>query len=352
MAKKRRLLAHHAAKPAGNHVDAQAETLATLIEYGPDEHDLRETCFTSLAQGQGFQPSHGTLWLNIHGLGNHALLQEVARRFKLHPLTLEDILNTGQRSKVETFEHYLYIVAKLARFDDASGCVLTEQISIVLGRGWVLTFQEHPSGTFGEVRDQLRKGAGQVRRLGADYLVYALLDKLVDRYFGVLEALGERVETLEDVVLESPKPEVLTHIHALRREMLYLRRALWPMREVLNALQRDDADFFLSETQIYLRDVYDHAVHLIEAQEMLRDMIGSLTDFYMSNQGNRLNREMRMLTVIATIFMPLTFIAGVYGMNFEYMPELKWHYGYATVLALMATLGLGMGLFFWRRRWL
>lgn len=358
MGKKRRLLRQMADKaglpPGSLHYVGEhaSQTLATLIEYGPGEQDLRETCFSSLEQGKGFNPTYPTLWLNVHGLGNIDLLQEVGRRFGLHPLTLEDILNTTQRTKVEAYEHYLFIVAKLGRFDAAQGCVVNEQIAIVLGRGWVLTFQEQASGTFSQIREHLRKGAGQVRKLGADYLVYALLDKIVDRYFGVLEALGEQVEALEDEVSEGAHLGVLKRIHALRREMLYLRRALWPMREVLNSLQRDDADYFGAETQIYLRDVYDHAVHLIEAQEMLRDLVGGLTDFYMSNQGNRLNREMRMLTVIATIFMPLTFIVGVYGMNFDHMPELHWRYGYYLVWALMGAIGIGMGWFFWRRRWL
>ncbi|QNM97268.1 magnesium/cobalt transporter CorA [Chitinimonas koreensis] len=354
MARKRRLMAGvstKAGKPPGQ-LEYAGETLATLIEYGPGDADLKETRFTSLAQGEGFQPTFPIMWLNVHGLGDVELLREVGRRFRLHPLTLEDILNTSQRTKVETYEHYLYIVAKLARYDEAGDCLVTEQISIVLGRGWVLTFQEYPTGTFAELRERLRKGAGQVRKLGADYLVYALLDKIVDRYFGVLEALGERIEALEDMVMARSDPEILTRVHAIRREMLYLRRALWPLREVLNGLQRDDADYFGAETQLYLRDVYDHAVHLIEAQEMLRDLVGGLTDFYMSNQGNRLNREMRFLTVIATIFMPLTFVAGVYGMNFEYMPELKWHYGYFASLGLMAAIACVMGLFFWRRRWL
>ncbi|MGQ5524724.1 magnesium/cobalt transporter CorA [Chitinimonas sp. PSY-7] len=356
--KKRRLLSKLAAQAnmasgsLGDTGNPAGETLATLMEYGPGEQDLRETVFTSLEHGRNFTPTFPALWLNVHGLSNVELLLEVGRRFGLHPLTLEDILNTNQRTKVEAYENYLYIVAKLGRFDTENSCVVGEQISIILGRGWVLTFQEHPSGTFNQIREQLRKGAGQVRKLGADYLVYALLDKIVDRYFGVLEALGEQVESLEDEVGEGAHVGVLQRIHALRREMLYLRRALWPMREVLNSLQRDDSDYFCSETQIYLRDVYDHAVHLIEAQEMLRDLVGGLTDFYMSNQGNRLNREMRMLTVIATIFMPLTFIVGVYGMNFDFMPELHWQYGYFLVWGIMGLIAGGMGFVFWRRRWL
>lgn len=339
--------AHHVAEAAG------LPPLATLIEYGPEDHHYRETRFTTLDQGTGFKPEHDTLWLNVHGLGDAALLKEVGQRFHLHPLTLEDVQNTEQRPKVEAYAHYIYIVAKLIYYDPVKECVASEQISIVLGRGFVLTFQEKVTGTFNEIRESLRQCKGLVRQFGADYLVYALLDKLVDRYFGVLEILGERVEALEDeVTTPNPDRDILNRVHALRREMLFLRRALWPIREVLNALQRDDADYFRAETQLYLRDVYDHTVHLIESLESLRDMIGSLIDLFMSGQSMRLNREMRVLTVIATIFMPITFVTSLYGMNFEFMPELKWRYGYFGVLSLLALMVSGMVWWFWRRRWL
>lgn len=345
-------IAQAGAQPAAA-ADAGQPPIATLIEYGPDERDYRETRFTSLVQSETFEPLHKTLWLNVHGLHDPALLKAVGERFKLHPLTLEDLCNTDQRSKVEAFDHYLYIVAKIISYDAAQGAIITEQISIILGRGFVLTFQEKPTGTFNDLREGLRHCRGLVRRFGADYLVYSLLDKLVDRYFGVLETLGEQVEALEDEVTHpQPRNDTLKSIHALRREMLSLRRALWPIREVLNALQRDDADYFGDETQLYLRDVYDHTVHLIESLESLRDLIGSLIDLFMSAQGIRLNKEMRLLTVIATIFMPLTFVTSLYGMNFENMPELKVHNGYYYVLGLMAAMLLGMCWLFWRRRWL
>jgi len=333
--------------------DAAQPPMATLIEYGPNDKDYCETRFTSLQQGEAFEPQHKTLWLNVHGLHDPVLLKTVGERFKLHPLTLEDLCNTDQRSKVEAFDHYLYIVAKIIGYDTEKEVIHTEQISIILGRGFVLTFQEKPTGTFNDLREGLRHSRGLIRRFGPDYLVYSLLDKLVDRYFGVLETLGEQIEALEEEVTHpQPRDGTLTRIHDLRRQMLSLRRALWPIREVLNALQRDDADYFGDETQLYLRDVYDHTVHLIESLESLRDLIGSLIDLFMSAQGIRLNKEMRLLTVIATIFMPLTFVTSLYGMNFENMPELHIHYGYYYVLGLMAAMMLGMCWLFWRRRWL
>ncbi len=235
---------------------ASAHPIVTLIEYGPDEQDYRETRFDSPEAARGFTPIYETLWLNVHGIADTALLAEVVTRFKLHTLTLEDILNTEQRPKVEAYDHYLFISTKLVSYQPQPGCVHTEQISLILGRGFVLTFQEKPSGTFDELRDSLRHSKGLIRRLGADYLVYALVDKLVDRHFGVLESLSEGIEKLEDEVTgEQPGEDVLKRIHALRRELLLLRRALWPVREVLNALQRDDADYFSQETQLYLRDV-------------------------------------------------------------------------------------------------
>ncbi|MDK2122835.1 magnesium/cobalt transporter CorA [Parachitinimonas caeni] len=354
---KHRLVGHNSKKaglPPGSLVHVgeikTSEPLATLIEYGHDGY--RETCFTSLEQGRGFQPQHPNLWLNIHGLHNIPLLEEVGRRFGLHPLVLEDILNTGQRPKVDVYDGYSYIVARLIHFDNDRRCLSSEQISIVLGRNFVLTFQEKPTGTFTELRERLKVGGTQVASSGPDYLVYSLLDKVIDRYFKVVEDIGEEIELLEDEVSVKAQTSVLTRIHSLRQEMLGLKRALWPMREVLNTLQRDEPDLFSKETQLYLRDVYDHTIHLIESLETLRDLIAGLLDIFMSAQGHRLNLEMRFLTVITTIFMPLTLISSIYGMNFEFMPELHWRWGYFGVLALMAFLAAAMGIFFWRKKWL
>ncbi|WP_084187412.1 magnesium/cobalt transporter CorA [Andreprevotia chitinilytica] len=331
--------------------EKQAETtLATLIEFGPNEGDFVETTFTSLDEGREFRPRHETLWLNLHGLANVEILKFVGRRFGLHPLVLEDILNTEQRPKVEVYPGYVFISTRLISIDDA-GRVESEQVSIVLMHGVVLTFQEQPTGTFEGIRQSLKNAQSQVRRLGADYLVYALLDKLVDRYYTVLEQLGERSEILEDAIAECDDPAQLGEIQALRRKLMFVKRGLWPTREVINVLQRDDPDFFRDETQLYLRDVYDHTVQLIESTETLRDLASTLQDSYRAQQSQRLNEQMRVLTVITTIFMPLTLIAGIYGMNFEHIPELHWHFGYYYALGLMGVVTLGLGAYFWLRRW-
>lgn len=327
-----------------------APPLATLIEYGPKDEDYRETCFTAIEQGRDFQPHFPILWLNIHGLADVSLLRYVGARFSLHELTLEDILHTEQRPKVEIYPGYVFITTRLVHLGE-DGLLGSEQVSMVLSQNFVLTFQEKPTGTFNLIRESLKNSQSHVRKLGADYLVYALLDKLVDRYFLVLEKLGERIEVLEDAIIASPQPSQLTEIQTLRRELVYLKRGLWPLREVINSLQHDEADLIDAETQFYLRDVYDHTVQLIESIETLRDLLGGLQDTHLSLQSHRMNQQMRMLTVITTIFMPLTLIAGIYGMNFDVMPELHWQWGYFMVLAGMGSIGLLLVLFFRLRRW-
>lgn len=326
------------------------QTLATLIEYGAGTGDYRETSFASLDEGRSFEPQFHTLWLNLHGLGNVELLKLVGARFRLHPLVLEDILHTEQRPKVEVYPGYLFITARLVSLAE-DGAISSEQVSLILTRRAVLTIQEKPTGTFEEVRRSLKSSQAQIRRLGADYLVYALLDKLVDRYFSVLETLGERIEKLEDDIAAEPHPEQLHRIQELRRTLYGLKRGLWPMREVINNLQRDEADFLNPETQLYLRDAYDHTVQLIESLETQRELISALQDTYLSLQSHMMNVQVRTLTAVATIFMPLTLIAGIYGMNFEFMPELRWHWGYYAVLTGMGGLGVVLGVYFYRRRW-
>ncbi|WP_373976510.1 magnesium/cobalt transporter CorA [Chitinibacter sp. SCUT-21] len=326
-------------------------TLATLIEFGQNEGEFLETKFTDLDQGREFRPTYSHYWLNLHGLEDQELLKLIGRRFHLHPLVLEDILNTQQRPKVETYPGYLFITSRLI-FRDDDGVVDSEQISLVVGRNFLLTFQEKSTGTFASIRESLRNTESQLRKFGADYLVYALLDKIVDRYFAVLEQIGERVDDLEDEIIEELNPDQMQEVQQLRRSLQSLKRGLWPLREVINLLQRDDADFFKDETQLYLRDAYDHTVQLIESVEALREAVSGLQDIYLALQSQTMNTQMRTLTVFTIIFSPLTLIAGVYGMNFDNMPELHWEWGYFAVLALMGILGVGLGLFFWLRRWI
>ncbi|MCC6879160.1 MAG: magnesium/cobalt transporter CorA [Rhodocyclaceae bacterium] len=327
-----------------------AQTDIALFEY--DAAALRETRFASLAASREHVRGPVTLWLNVHGLHEPEVMAEIGRRFGLHPLVLEDILNTDQRPKVDDYGDYLYLVARIFEYDAASGTVGSDQVSIVLGADFVLTFQERPTGTFDPLRERLRADKGQVRKLGADYLAYSLLDTVVDRYFSVLEQLTERTEALEDRLLEKATPALLKEIHEIKRESLVMRRAVWPLREVINLLTRADQRFFKAETQPYLRDIYDHTVHVIESLEGIRDLIAGMLDIYLSSVSNRVNLEVRILTVIATLFMPAALIAGIFGMNFRSMPLIADSDGFLVALGMMATIAAIMVTVFWRRRWL
>ncbi len=322
----------------------------TLFEF--DAGSLLEKRFQSIAESRGYGRGKGTLWLNVHGLHEPEVMAEIGRRFNLHPLVLEDILNTDQRPKVDDYGDYLYIVARFFEYDTASATISSDQVSIVLGDDFVLTFQERPTGTFDPLRDRLRGDKGQIRRLGADYLAYSLLDTLVDRYFTILEQLTERTEAIEDLLLLKTTPALLKEIHDIKRETLVMRRAVWPLREVVNSLTRADQRFFKPATQPYLRDVYDHTVHVIESLEGIRDLIAGMLDIYLSGISNRVNMEVRILAVITTLFMPAALIAGIFGMNFRHMPLIEDNEGFFIALSMMGTIALVMGTVFWRRRWL
>ena len=265
---------------------------------------------------------------------------------------LEDILNTNQRPKIDDYGDYLFMVARFFEIDSDSHQISSDQVSLILGRDFVLTFQERPSGRFDPVRERLRQDRGQIRRLGADYLAYSLLDAVVDRYFTILEDIGERTEELENMMLEQAKPGTLQAVHELKRETLTLRRSIWPLREVINSLTRADDRFFRPETRPYQRDIYAHTVHAIESLEANRDVIGGMLDIYLSAVSNRVNQEVRALTVVAVIFMPATLISGIFGMNFKVMPLLVLPMGFVIAIGMMAAVATTLSLVFWRRRWL
>lgn len=321
----------------------------SLIDYGPD--GLVEKQFESLADCQACTPTQPLQWLNVYGLHEPEVMAEVGRRFSLHPLVLEDILNTDQRPKLDEYGDYLFMVTRFFDYDAKTMDVTSEQVSIVIGRQFVLTFQEKPTGNFNPVRDRLRQDRGPIRRAGADYLAYALLDTVVDRYFAVLEGLGERVEELEEELMKKPSSMALGTLHHLRREATTLRRAVWPLREVINGLARSN-HFFGPEVQPYLRDIYDHTVHVIESLEAIRDLIAGLLEIYLSTVSNRVNREVRVLTVIALIFMPSSLLAGIFGMNFRTMPLLDNPDGFSMIIGLMLGVAATLALVFWRRKWL
>ena len=292
------------------------------------------------------------LWINVDGIHDLELLGSFGQHFGIHPLVLEDICNTGQRPKIEDHGEYLYIVLKMVDYDEKQKAIDMEQVSLILMPRCVITFQEKPGDVFEPVRNRLRGGKGRIRKAGPDYLAYALLDSVVDRYFLLLEKLGDEVEALEEKILADPGSETVRELHGLKREMIFLRRAAWPMREIVAHLERGGSELVDSETEVYLRDLYDHAVQVIDSIETLRDLLSGLLDIYLSSVSNRMNEVMKVLTIIATIFIPLTFIAGVYGMNFSYMPELEIPWAYPAVWAIMIALAAGMLVFFRKKKWI
>ncbi len=304
-----------------------------------------------------FKPSTHTrggkkLWLNVHGVHDANLIKQLGDIFKLHPLVQEDILNTQQRPKIDEYDDYVFLETQSFLYDKANLSMDSEQVSFVLGKNYLLTFQERSTGTFEPVRNRMRSASAHINELGVDYLAYALLDSVVDRYFSVLEAVGEDSETLEDKLLANPTNAELHTIHQLKHVSVELRRAVWPLREVINSLTRNETDFFQDTTIPYLRDVYDHTVSFIEALESIRDSLSGMMDIYMASVSQRVNLEVRALTVVAMLFMPATLIAGIFGMNFDHMPWLQDKNGFWWALGIMTTIALLMIAIFWRRQWL
>jgi magnesium transporter len=293
----------------------------------------------------------GVVWLNVDGLHDVSLLERIGAEMGIHPLAMEDVANVGQRPKLEEYDAHLFVVLHMLRLREGTH-VEVEQVSFLVGDGYLISFQEAPGDVFEPVRARLRSGKGRLRARGADFLAYALMDAVVDASFEVLEGLGERTEVLETEVLERPTPATMRAVHELKRELLVLRRSVWPLRELMGAFLRVDGPLVQEGTRLYLRDVYDHSHHLLDTVELLRDMSSGMQDLYLSSVSNRTNEVMKVLTIMASIFIPLTFVAGVYGMNFEHMPELAIPWAYPAVLAGMAAAGLGMAGYFRHRRWL
>lgn len=334
------------------HIDDKitAEVKITLIDY--DGANFQERSPKTLNECAALKDKPTVTWINIEGLRQPEIIESLGECYGLHPLVMEDILNKGQRPKIEDYEDYLYIVLKMLHDREAEGTV-TEQISLVLGQGFVLSFQEGIEGdVFNSVRERLRNGKGRIRSMGADYLAYSLIDAIVDNYFVILERTGEWIENLEDELLAHPSTQTLHEIHKLKREMIFLRKAVWPLREVIGTMERGESSLISAATRLYLRDVYDHTIQVIDAIETSRDMLSGMLDLYLSSISNRMNEIMKFLTIIGTIFIPLTFIVGVYGMNFEFMPEIKWRWGYFAVLAFMLGISVIMLLFFKKKKWL
>ena len=325
------------------------EVLISLLDY--DEDRCKELRNISVEDSLKYKDTPARTWINVDGVHNTEVMKQIAQHFDLHPLITEDIMNPNQRAKLDEFEGCLFIVIKMLSYDDGAFEVKGEQVSLMLGENYVISFQEKPGDIFEPLRDRIRSGKGRIRKMGADYLAYSLIDAIVDNYFLILEKFGDRIELLEDSVAVDPSPQNLQEIHHLKRETIYLRKSIWPLREVVNNLERVESGLIRQPTQRYLRDIYDHTIQVMEAVETFREILVALHDSYLSSISFRLNSVMKVLTVIATIFIPLTFIAGIYGMNFKYMPELDWKWGYPFAGIIMLAVVLIMLAIFKRKKW-
>ena len=291
------------------------------------------------------------LWINVDGLDQIEVIEKLGSYFNIHPLTLEDVLNTGQRPKMDDYGSYIYTVLKMMLLDKEKNEIIIDQVSIIFGYNYILSFQEREVDVFDPLRERLKNPASRLRKNGVDYLAYGLIDAVIDNYFVILEHFGEEIEELEDELVIHPSPETIKTIQKYKRDMIILRKSVWPLRELINGLQKIESELIKETTQIYLRDIYDHTIQVIDSVEDFRDILSSMVDVYLSSLSNKMNDIMKVLTVIATIFIPLTFVAGVYGMNFEYMPELQWRWGYPAILLFMATVGAIMFSYFKKKRW-
>jgi magnesium transporter len=333
-----------------------AQSEIDLIDYN-EKQAVRRTNLT-LEDCAADLDTESVSWIDLSGLGSEEVLQQLSQVFQLHPLVLEDIVNVPQRPKVEDYQDQLLIITHMVVLKEEGEGFWLEQVSLILGKHYLLTVQEEPlHDTFDPVRDRIRHNQGTIRQRGADYLAYALWDTIIDGYFLALEAYGERLEALENEVAIRPTKQTLTKIYQIRRELLALRRAIWPQRDAINSLIRDECSLIGDDVRVYLRDCYDHAVQIIDVVETYRELASGLMDVYLSAVGNRMNEVMKLLTVISTIFIPLTFVAGIYGMNFNpdasplNMPELNWYWGYPMFWVVTIAIAVSLGYFFWRRGW-
>jgi magnesium transporter len=316
-----------------------------------NETSLREESGTSIHGLPDLRNSPTVTWLDVDGIHDVHLVSELGEIFGIHPLIQEDIVNSSQRPKIDDLKAYIFIVLNMPSYDRKEDAIIPEQISLVLGKHFLLTFQERPGDPFDGIRRRIRSNLGKLRQNGPDFLAYSILDQIVDNYFDILENIAETIELLEDEIVNFPSRSTLPKIHKLKTDMILLRKSVWPMRECISKLVLSDSTLLNPELKPYFRDVYDHTIHIVDTMETYRDIVSGMLDIYLSTQSNRLNEIMKVLTIIATIFIPLTFLSGWYGMNFKYMPELEWHYGYFMVMGVAATIATAMLLFFKKKGW-
>lgn len=334
----------HVGKRTGN------KTKISVMDYKGDY--FKEEKLKSIEECFKYKDTDTVTWINIDGLEDITLYEKLGKEFGIHPLIMEDILNTHQRPKIEEFENYAYIVLKMIYY--SKNDIVVEQLSLICMKNIVITFQEQGAtgDVFENLRNRLRTTGSKIRTLDVGYLSYTLIDSIVDNYFLVLEKLEDRIEAFEDLLIASPTNKVFTDIYDLKREMIFIRKAVWPLREVINALQRGEYEFIAPNMYVYFKDIYDHTIQVIDSIELFRDIIEGMLDTYLSSVSNKMNEVMKFLTIFSTIFAPLAFLVGVYGMNFDNMPELKWHYAYPALWCIMVLITVTMLMYFKKKKWL
>lgn len=336
-----------------DHSDDQDIADIYLIKF--NEEELIEGTVASVSEMiVPAQNADHVYWYNIDGVNNPDQLREIEQKYNLHPLLMEDIASAEQRPKLDDYEDCLFLTIKMIRYDEKINSIFSEQVSFVVAPNLILSFQEkHKAGdVFNPNRERLRTNKGRMRKMNVDYLLYSLLDTIVDHYFEIMEYVGDKLETIEQQMLTDPDPAKLKELYKFRRELIYLRKSVWPLREVIVKLERDACSMITEEVKPFLRDVYDHTIQVIETVESTRDILSGIVDVYLSSVSNRMNSVMKVLTIISTIFMPLAFITGLYGMNFDNMPELHSQNGYYVVLVVCAVVAIGMIIYFQRKKWL
>ncbi|MBI3562932.1 MAG: magnesium/cobalt transporter CorA [Gammaproteobacteria bacterium] len=346
---------HNSGLPPGSLVYDENKTLvrdAGISLFDFDEQRLVEKPIGDVNECLPFANAASVTWINVDNAQVPGVLETFGRVLSFHPLMLEDILHTDQRPKYEDYGDYIFFVLKMLEFDPVKNEITIEQLSLVLGENYIISFQERPGDMFDPVRERIRKSAGRIRKSRPDYTAYALMDSVVDTYFVVLEKIGDKIEVVEAILASNPKPDTLRIIHELRRELIFLRKAVWPLRDVIACMQRSESILIHESTELFLRDLHDHVIRVADSIDTYRDMLSSMQDVYLSSISNRTNEIMKVLTLFSSIFLPLTFITGVFGMNFHNFPELEWHYGLQATISLMLLLGVGMYWFFKLKKWL
>lgn len=321
-----------------------------IIDY--DENELYEEEMETIEESYHFKETSTISWINVSGVHQVDIIEKIGGHFKFNPLVLEDILNTETRSKMEDYEDYIFFVLKMPYFNENENKITVEQVSFILSSGFLISFQERDATIFNPVIERIREGRRRIRKWGTDYLAYALIDNIVDHYFLILEKMGEKIAIIEEALMDDSGKDTLHNIYKLKKELIFFRKSVWALRGLVNGIERVESELVKDTTRVYLRDVYDHTIQIIDTMETYRDMLSGLIDLNLSTLSNKMNEVMKVLTIIATIFIPLTFIAGLYGMNFENMPELKWKWGYPFILLVIGVTGISMMFYFKRKKWL